>query len=137
MMSVRRPKLQFLSGLMAVAALMTATGCGGSGDRPNLGLVSGVVTLDGKPLSGASVSFNQAGFRPSIGMTDNEGRYELVYLRDIKGATLGKHVVKIKLVSLSGEPIKQLPKKYNSDSQLNYEVKAGENEFNFELKSAS
>jgi hypothetical protein len=122
--------------LVATALWITAGGCsGGGGDRPDMGAVSGVVTLDGQPLPSASVSFTQPGFRPSIGMTDASGHYELIYLRDIKGAALGQHLVKIKLLPQEGQRIKQLPSQYNSNSDITREVKSGENVFDFELKS--
>jgi hypothetical protein len=135
MIKVQLPMVRFLTLLVAVASCISVTGCSDSSDRPDLGYVSGVVTLDGKPLSSASVSFIQTGFRPSIGNTDSDGRYELIYLRDIKGAPVGKHVVKIKRFPLNNEPIKQLPRKYNSDSQLTRDVVSGDNEFNFDLAS--
>lgn len=119
----------------ALAACWMATGCADTGDRPDIGKVTGVVTLDGQPLPRVSVSFAQPGFRPSIGETDSEGRYELTYIRDVKGAALGTHVVRIKRFAKEGERGKQLPSRYNSASELTREVKPGRNELDFELTS--
>ncbi len=124
--------------LVVFAGCLTVGGCRtGAGDRPDLGEVTGVVTLDGAPLPDASVSFTQPGFRSSVGKTDSQGRYELIYIRDVKGAAVGTHVVKIKLFKQNGGQADQLlPSRYNSKSELSREVKPGPNVFNFDLKSS-
>lgn len=111
-------------------------GCDRS-DRPDLGSVTGMVTLDGQPLPNAWVTFIQKGFRPSSDKTDANGRYELNYIRDIKGAALGTHTVKIELETPESAPsgIQQLPARYHVDSQMEREVKEGTNVFDFELAS--
>ena len=70
-------------------------GCGDSRLAP----VSGVVTLDGKPVANVVVSFQPASegadpdFNPgSGGTTDVEGRYELS-TREGNGAVVGEHTV--------------------------------------------
>lgn len=108
------------------------TGCGGSGDRPDIGTVSGIITFDGQPLANASVAFSLQGFRPSVGTTDEQGKYELIYIRDIKGAAVGTHSVKIKQF---GQGAVQVPRRYNYDTQLSAEVAPGQNTINFDLKS--
>jgi hypothetical protein len=115
-----------------LAACMVVTGCSDSGDRPDIGEVTGVVTFDGQPLPNASISFAQPGFRSSVGNTDSKGRYELIYIRDIKGAAVGTHVVKIKQFGKRG---KRLPRRYNAESELSRDVEPGYNEFDFDLKS--
>lgn len=118
--------------LVFFIACLLLMGCSGAGDRPDLGEVSGIVTLDGQPLAHASISFIQEGFRPSIGQTDDQGRYELTYIRDIKGAAVGTHMVKIKVF---GPGAQKVPPRYNSESELTCEVKPGHNEINFDLTS--
>ena len=82
------------TGVLACAGLLLLSGCGGKGVK--LGEVSGQVTFNGEPLPKAVVAFEPlGGGRPSIGQTDDQGRYELIYLRDIRGALVGKHRVKI------------------------------------------
>jgi len=82
----------------AAALVLAAVGCGGSTGR-----VSGVVTLDGQPLEGATVSFTPAsgdggGVGGSTGKTDAQGRYSLrTVAGDSPGAAVGKHRVSISL----------------------------------------
>jgi hypothetical protein len=131
-------RMNRLGGCSAIlAACLVAGGCSNSGDRPDLGEVSGTVTLDGQPLANASIAFCQPGFRPSIGSTDSKGHYELIYIRDIKGATVGTHTVKIKCFGEPGQQVKRVPRKYNDESKLTQQVKPGQNVINFDLKSNS
>jgi hypothetical protein len=72
----------FVCGLLA--------GCGGSGVVP----VSGTLTYKGKPVPNAFINFvPQGGGRPSMGETDQNGRFTLVYDPQTKGAQVGKHRV--------------------------------------------
>lgn len=113
-------------------ALLLAAGCGDDG-RPPLAEVRGTVTLDGKPLAGAGVAFKLEGARASVGWTDDDGKYELTFLRDIRGAAIGTHKV---IVSTADEETpERLPARYNSQSTLTREVKPGKNVIDFELHS--
>jgi hypothetical protein len=84
--------------LAALAVAAAAVGCGGSTGR-----VSGVVTLNGQPLEGATVTFSPAsgdggGVGGSTGKTDAQGRYTLrTVFGDKSGAAVGKHKVTISL----------------------------------------
>ncbi|WP_232103579.1 carboxypeptidase-like regulatory domain-containing protein [Gimesia algae] len=69
-------------------------GCTGGNDV-DLGSVSGVVTMDGKPLSNAIVVFVPEKGNPSSGRTDEQGTYDLTYLGNSRGAIVGSHKVKI------------------------------------------
>ena len=81
-----RPNLSVI--LLCVATFLIA-GCGRS-DLPELGTVSGTVSLDGKPLADAIVNFTpEQGGRPSTGQTDTTGHYTLVYVADAEGAVVG------------------------------------------------
>jgi hypothetical protein len=117
--------------LLAVALCF---GCGSSSDGPDLGLVEGTVTLDGGSLANALVVFNPANGKQSNGQTDAEGHYSLTYLRDIKGAVVGKHGV---IISTQSEfnPEELVPRGYNRSSALTANVEAGKNSFDFDLKS--
>ena len=132
-------------------------GCGGPSDQPELGQVTGTVTLDGKPLSGIAVVFQPESGRPARGMTDAEGKYELTYIRETKGTKVGPNRVEIApsedggaeeseesenpddesqpvtKPSKSGKPT--IPPRYNVQSELKADVKAGENTFDFQLES--
>lgn len=122
---------------LAAAAGAVVAGCGGGG--PKLGSVSGTVTLDGKPLPEAEVVFQPEEGSPSFGMTDKDGRYELMYTPDRDGALVGKHTVRITTSRASGPPGQQeitpelVPPEYNEESSQTREVKPGSNEFNFEI----
>ncbi len=117
--------------LLLVACL---TGCGKGGQQ--VAPVHGQVLLDGKPLVLADVTFQPEGAqRPSIGRTDSSGHYELVYKRGQSGAIVGAHTVRI---SVSSELVRNpppIPARYDSQTELRQDVKPGENEFDFDLKS--
>ena len=129
-------------------------GCGGVSDQPELGQVTGTITLDGKPLSGVAVVFQPESGRPARGMTDAEGKYELTYIRQTKGTKVGPNRVEIApsedgeieesadsdeenksapARSKSGKPA--IPARYNVQSELKVDVKPGENTFDFKLES--
>lgn len=118
---------------VAFVSLLIA-GCG-SDDRPALGRVSGVVTIDGQPAAGIGVVFSQAGFRSSSGLTNDRGEYELQYLKGVRGAVLGEHRVRIESVGNEGDgPRLRIPRRYNRDTELTARVERGSNEFDFSLE---
>jgi hypothetical protein len=127
-----------------------------------MGEVTGQVTMDGKPLPNAMVTFvpNEGG-ATATGVTDANGNYKLISL-DRTGALIGSHTVSITTVkkaeealpevsSDSAEYAKQamarasdyndavvrepIPARYNSKSELVKDVEKGSNVINFELKS--
>jgi hypothetical protein len=115
-------------------------GCGGNS---NVGSVTGTVTLDGNPVSGALVSFTpKKGGSPSVGRTDDSGKYFLQYTRDQQGAEIGEHSVKI-TTYLAADPEadppqaevpEKIPIKYNYKTELTKEVKSGTNTIDLELQ---
>ncbi len=142
--------------MLIVASLLTLaqSGCGGGGDQPELGQVTGTVTLDGKPLVGVAVVFQPENGRPARGMTDAEGKYELTYIRQTKGTKVGMNRVEIAPSEdgeveeseapeddskpagkrpKSGKPA--IPARYNVRSELKADVKGGKNTFDFKLES--
>jgi len=73
-------------------------GCGQGPDEPPLVPVSGTVTLDDKPLSGALVTFIPTGNTKGTdvsGRTDRDGRYKLVTPKGRAGAAAGTYRVTI------------------------------------------
>ncbi len=121
--------------VLGLASLLLAVGCGRS-DRPDLGTVQGTVTLDGAPLAGALVVFTPSGpGRSSSDLTDAAGRYELTYLRDIAGATLGPHVVIITTATEERGGREILPPRYHEKTELSATVAAGVNTIDFPLES--
>jgi hypothetical protein len=128
-------------GLIAPAMLLTA----GCGDNSGLSQVRGRVTLDGQPLSEATVLFTPvAGGSTSIGKTDSSGEYSLAYSPDKWGAEPGPHQVWISTAS-SGDAdsdpplaptIERVPPHYRQRSGITVEVTAGRNEHDFPLTTA-
>ena len=124
-------------------------GCGG----PRVAPVSGVVTLDGKPLAHASVSFQPIspakGVNPgagSQGETDDNGAFTLRVVGEGRdGAYVGRHRVEIAKytrdrvdpASDRGPPSRNLvPPKYNLQTTLTYEVPpGGTDRANFDLST--
>ena len=136
--------------ITSVTLCLTLSGCGGAeNDQPDLGLVKGIVSLDGKPLTGASISFLPDAGRTASARTDANGYYELTYIRDTPGCKLGHNKVIITTLmenaeddsALEGDdantkvkPVKEtLPAKYNTKTELEAIVKPGENNFDFKL----
>jgi hypothetical protein len=108
----------------------------------DIGLVSGTVTLDGEAYPKAQVIFTPKEGRPSMGITDSDGKYQLIYLRDIKGANIGSHQVSISTVpevtsdADDGPPfVEPIPAKYNRKTTLSVQVEAGDNTHDFPLIS--
>lgn len=141
-------------------SLFLVVGCGGDS---SLAPVEGVVTLDGKPVAGASVTFTPVeGGRPAVGETGPDGTFQLTTFESGDGATIGPHQVAVVAVetqagsggqsadedmaSLSGYGPKTrpetkkwlVPKSYADPrtSGLEYKVEAGStNEADFALSS--
>ncbi|WP_417380003.1 carboxypeptidase regulatory-like domain-containing protein [Gimesia sp.] len=134
MMTKRCCKLLFC---LTLSFILTA--CGGApDDQPKLAPVSGTITMDGAPLSGAFVRFYPTSGRASAGKTDEEGKYELVFIRDEKGAILGKHTVKISTLDEDNDPFgnqgsETVPDKFNKKTTLEATVVEGDNTVDFEL----
>jgi len=122
-------------GCLLVVGLVAAAGGCGSSDRPELGTVEGTVTLDGSPLADAMVLFTPDGpGRTSIGSTAADGRYELVYLRDIMGANPGRHTVRITTGSEEEGRAERLPARYHEQTELEAMVEPGSNTIDFSLE---
>jgi hypothetical protein len=108
-----------------------------------MGTVSGVVTLDGRPLPNANVRFFPASGRPSQAITGEDGSYELSYVGNEKGALVGEHRVTISTYTLDEDRTTHrmitrpevLPARYHSKSELKQIVEPKHNEFNFVLTS--
>jgi hypothetical protein len=122
-------------------AVALAVGCG-PGNR--FAPVSGRVTLNGQPLAGAVVSFQpiapegavDAG-PGSMGKTNENGEYTLQADTGQKGAWVGKHRVRISLVTQQvgegdarpprgGWPhADKVPRRYNDESKETFDVLPG------------
>jgi len=138
---------QFFRTGALIFALVVA-GCSTPGEElPELVEVTGTVTLDGEPLEAAVLIFSPEAAgpkgrgRPSMGTTDAEGHYELMYNTDVTGATPGKYTVSISKSADSAPDAPEeetLPPKYNIETELTAEVTAnGPNTFDFDLQESN
>ncbi len=141
---------------------MIAFGCSSGGQAPpKLGStveVTGVITLDGKPLEGASIRFapkSEKGFHGAVGQTDAEGKYDLY--TDLgngeskDGVLPGDYIIYIsRMVRPDGSLIPasaneppmlyggrdSIPLKYSTDKgRLSYHVKEKGGTFDIKLES--
>ncbi|HTI51215.1 MAG TPA: hypothetical protein VL475_09695, partial [Planctomycetaceae bacterium] len=113
------------------------------GDLPPLVQVTGTVTLDGVPLPQAEVHFHPMQSDPrqpnlklasSVGFTDANGKYSLIYVNNVTGAVVGKHRVQIFATDEQGRQI--IPPQFNSRTKLTVEVKAdGKDPINIDVNT--
>jgi hypothetical protein len=102
---------------LTLTSLIGIAGCR-QGDQPDLGLVTGRITLNGDPLPNIELAFQPENGRASYGETDEDGYYELTYIRDTKGAKVGTHRVLVRTKSVDSdtiEPVKVVAGKNTID----------------------
>lgn len=74
-------------------ALCVFAGCNKGSGIP-LSDVTGVVTMDGSPATGAGLRFTpKSGQRASSGQVGQDGKYRLIFTRNELGAVIGEHEV--------------------------------------------
>lgn len=143
-------------------ALGWMSGCGGSG--AGLVPVSGTIKLDGQPLGQAQILFvpiaattadAELASVQSAGVTDAQGKYQLLTLDHGPGAVPGKHKVEVTMPKGAGgaDPkaaqyenvledmstkaqaaLDRIPARYNRNSELTFDVPAeGTDQANFDL----
>lgn len=126
-------------------ALLVVAGCGSDG--PELAEVSGTVSVDGKPVPNAVLTFIPTGGTTSYGKTNSQGIYTLRFTDSKSGAMLGKHNVEIEVKRYSkdeltemkaagmdvGTEFVEIPQKYKAAGVLTAEVKRGQNKIDFSL----
>ena len=128
---MRRVTVSVLLGL-----LLSVTGCG-----PGEVVVSGTVTLDGRPLEEGNIAFRPlpaTATSEATGVPIQGGKYQLK-------VRPGRHRIEITAtraapgakdpLGTAPAPKSIIPEKYNARSELTEEVRAGANEFNFALTS--
>ncbi len=145
---ISREGLWLWGQMLSVLAIPLMFGCDSS--KHQLAPVSGIVTLDGEPLSDGVVNFQpMAGKNVNVGpgsnaRTDEQGRFVMNTIDDQPGAIVGKH--RVRIYSFSPEsprvddtdsepPSERVPHRYNYRSKLTFDVPAeGTSEANFELE---
>ena len=140
-------------GLLLVG-LLVLTGCGGTGSSLNVQYVEGVITLDGEPLEGATITFisQGAGGQDAGGLSAARGIYKLTSPGGDpeRGTLVGEYAVTIRKIEIEGGaadpdsytavPVKQkdiLPAVYRDrkNTPLTASVVKGKNRLNFDLTS--
>ncbi len=104
---------------------------GDKAKHPDLGNVTGIVTLDGKPAANAEVRFTPAAgtatpgevskWSQSYGTTDAQGAYSLSYTKDLTGGVIGPNKAQVMIL---GRPFEK-----------DVEVKAGSNDIPLAFQS--
>lgn len=146
--STRNPFCRWLTLLSVMAISGGLTGCGGSGNTLKLTPVTGKVTVDGKELPGAGVSFradttkgNDTQHIPT-GTCNEVGEYELMTGGE-KGAPAGWYKVAVfppTPPSTGGEMPAAVPPPFDpkyldpNASELSIEVKQGASPDAYDLK---
>jgi hypothetical protein len=138
-MKMRRTPLKQFPLWLAGALLVAVTGCGPS--TPDLGQVQGVLTMEGEPVANGSIEFVPVGGgRPSLALTDEQGKFTAYYLPNVPGAQLGEHRIRFEIArGKPGDPGLERPGgrgKPKGEVVLEpqtIEVGEGENEVNFKL----
>lgn len=135
-------------------------GCGSS--LPERGVVTGTIKVDGQPINQGQVCFWPEQGRPATATIQADGSYRLTTFEPGDGATIGKHQVTVEAKRVVGkgkmptsmeEEIAMIgdgkssardfklhwlaPERYRNKetSGLTAEVKSGENQLDFDLKS--
>lgn len=149
----RRSSIHAAWGSAAIIILFAA-GCGGpKSDYSQLNLVqvTGTVTMNGRPLPNAVITFDAPDGQFSYGLTNASGAYALQIDSQMKGVTPGDKVVRISTArrilglnsSEEGEagPVaeksarEEVPARYNTSSELNVTVSADQPRHDFDLSS--
>ena len=79
--------------LLFTAIVCSLSGCGGASNAPKVHAVTGILTVSGQPTPNIIVHFVPAKGRPSTGVTDAKGAFELKYEKDVLGVVPGDHKV--------------------------------------------
>ena len=102
--------------LVAAGLLLLAPGCGSRGPKPVP--VSGIVTIDGKPLSSGFVRVMTESGRSAGGQIGADGRFALGCFTKVDGCLPGTHKVEVQGFKQLSETRRQwlAPRKYASSA---------------------
>lgn len=136
-----RSSRQYVDGLFTLILLLA--GCGESSSS-SLGIVTGTVKQDGRPVANLALEFHPvSGGRPSLALSDEQGRFQAFYLAGVPGAKIGTHSIRYELVLgedgynlTPAEMFNMVPPRLDDDVFLvpsTVDVREGENRFEMEL----
>jgi len=138
-------RFEYGSSALLVAWFVLLAGCGGSGSSAT---ISGVVTLDGKPLPAGSVQFaSTKSGQAAFANLEGDGRYSVVFPEADLGAeyevTVGEPVDDdVDATAIAENPPektkRRIPQKYSDRTTSGLKVtiaNPGETEFNIDLQS--
>ena len=133
--------LAFNSKLSLIVCCLVAVSISGCGGKFSTAPVSGTITLNGSPLSDATVTFTPAAVGAEVpastGRTDTSGKYTLSLISDDSpGALVGKHTVRIaKNVQIESDIMTPADRMKSAlpDHDFSFEVKSGSNTADFKL----
>lgn len=122
-----------------IVLLLAVSGCGGESvpeEYSGPPSVSGAVTLDGVPLTAATVSFETSESGPFQAVTNDSGQY--AFESEEATPPLGKYLVRI--TGSAAAPDSEsaaVPARYNSETELVVDVMPGQNPIDFPLMTGS
>jgi hypothetical protein len=130
-------RARFTAGAALAVAAVGLAGCGDGG--PQIVPVSGIVTIDGQPLTYGHIQVIPTGWRPASGRIGTDGRFTLTTTVSGDGCAVGTHPVAILAgESLTSETMKwHAPQKYADikTSDLTVTITGPTDDLKIELKS--
>ncbi|QDU88922.1 hypothetical protein Pla175_23060 [Pirellulimonas nuda] len=131
-----------LVSLAASAVLLCSLGCGGP--KEGFAIVRGAVIVDGAPVDAGKISFFPLGGAANpVGTGISQGKYVIE-------VPIGESRIEVRVSKVVGEkrlyntpdsPVRKifaesLPDKYNNESELQIDVKPGENTRDLDLSTS-
>jgi hypothetical protein len=108
----------WLIGFIGPALVLAGAGCGSSG--PRTVKINGTVTLDGKPLEGALVTFipEAKDGHLATGRTDTGGHFQLTTFNTDDGALAGQYKVTVAKTEESKDSTTKTPDQMSDDEKM-------------------
>jgi hypothetical protein len=117
---------------LILSAVLGFTGCG-RGDLPELGSVTGTVTMDSDPVANIVLLFKPDVGRAATATTDDNGFYRLEYVKGVTGTKLGSTIVLLEWPLGFPAPF-TIPSKYTGvNTELKLDVQKGKNTFDIKM----
>lgn len=113
------PRPGSVLGVLCVFAILGGVGCGGGAKTAK---VEGILTLDGKPVPGATVIFMPVaqGGRSASGRVDEDGKFRLTTFSTDDGALPGEYKVVIRYSEGSKETTGTDPSKFSDKDKADF-----------------